>query len=97
MTLLIVDDNAVVRRMIRRIIGDLVSDIRECTDGAEAVTVYGKLHPDVVLMDIEMSGVDGIGLPQRQSHYCDGAQRRAVACRSARCGRVRLRVERKPA
>jgi CheY-like chemotaxis protein len=60
MTLLIVDDNAAVRRMIRRVVVDLVSDIRECADGATAVTVYAKLHPDVVLMDIEMSGVDGI-------------------------------------
>ena len=60
MTLLIVDDNAAVRRMIRRVIVDLVSDIRECADGAGAVAAYGKLQPDVVLMDIEMSGVDGI-------------------------------------
>lgn len=60
MTLLIVDDNAAVRRMIRRVVVDLVEDIRECADGGEALAAYRRVRPDVVLMDVEMTGVDGI-------------------------------------
>ena len=60
MMLLIVDDNPAVRRMIVRIIGDLTDDIRECSDGAGAVAAYRQFHPDLVLMDIEMKGMDGI-------------------------------------
>ncbi len=32
----------------------------ECEDGKEAVELYEQFHPDWVLMDIEMSGMDGI-------------------------------------
>jgi CheY-like chemotaxis protein len=60
MMVLIVDDNPAICRMIGTVVGDLVDDIRECADGAEALAAYPKLRPDVVLMDIEMKGVDGI-------------------------------------
>lgn len=60
MMLLIVDDNPAVRRIIGRVVGDLADDIRECTSGAEALAAYQQFNPDVVLMDIEMKGVDGI-------------------------------------
>jgi CheY-like chemotaxis protein len=60
MMLLIVDDNPAVRRMIVRIIGDLADDIRECSDGAGAIAAYRQFHPDLILMDVEMKGMDGI-------------------------------------
>ena len=54
MALLIVDDNPTVRRLIAKIVADLVDDIRECSDGAEALVAYQQCHPDMTLMDIEM-------------------------------------------
>jgi len=60
MKLLIVDDNAAVRRLIRSILLRLADDICECGDGAEALSAYLVQRPDVVLMDIRMSEVDGI-------------------------------------
>ena len=60
MTVLIVDDNPGVRRMIARVVSDLADEIRECEDGAEVLAAYQQHHPDVVLMDIEMKGLDGI-------------------------------------
>lgn len=60
MKLLIGDDNAAVRRLIRSIVLSLADDICECTDGAEALSAYLAERPDVVLMDIRMNGVDGI-------------------------------------
>jgi CheY-like chemotaxis protein len=58
--ILIVDDNASVRRLIASIVQPIASEIRECEDGAPAVEVYRIHRPDVVLMDIRMPGVDGI-------------------------------------
>lgn len=58
--ILIVDDNPAFRRMIARVVGDLADDIRECAEGAKALAAYRQFHPDVVLMDIEMEGADGI-------------------------------------
>jgi DNA-binding NarL/FixJ family response regulator len=60
MKLLIVDDNAAVRRLIRSILLPLADDICECGDGAEALSAYLAQRPDVVLMDIRMNEVDGI-------------------------------------
>lgn len=60
MTLLIVDDNPAVRRLIGKIVADLVDDIRECADGAEALAAYRQWQPDLALMDIEMRRMDGL-------------------------------------
>jgi CheY-like chemotaxis protein len=58
--LLIVDDNAEVRRMIRRCLGDLADEINEIDDGANAFAAYKSFIPDWVLMDIKMKQVNGV-------------------------------------
>ena len=60
MKLLIVDDNAGVRRLIRSIVLPLADDICECGDGGKAISTYLAQRPDVVLMDIRMNELDGI-------------------------------------
>ena len=60
MKLLIVEDNAEMRRLIISIVGDLADSIVECEDGAEALVCYAEFQPDLVLMDIKMAQVDGI-------------------------------------
>ena len=59
MKLLIVDDNAEMRRLITRLVGDLAETINECSDGAQALIAYREQQPDWVLMDIKMPGLDG--------------------------------------
>ncbi|MGI5198930.1 response regulator [Streptomyces sp. CA-288835] len=59
---LVVDDQAVVRAGFAAIV-DAEPDfvvVGEAGDGAEAVTLAGRLTPDVVLMDIRMPGMDGL-------------------------------------
>ena len=60
MKLLIVDDHPAMRRRIGKVVGDIASDIQECSDGSEALASYDRCRPDCVLMDIEMSRMDGI-------------------------------------
>lgn len=60
MRLLIVDDHSAMRRMIAKVVSDMVSEIEECSDGAEALAAYSRFLPDWVLMDIEMDQMDGI-------------------------------------
>ena len=57
---MIVEDDARVRSMIRRIIGDMVVSVYECSGGEEAVELYSRVRPDLVLMDLRMEGVDGL-------------------------------------
>ncbi len=49
-----------MRRMIGKVVSDMVSEIEECSDGAEALAAYSRFLPDWVLMDIEMDQMDGI-------------------------------------
>jgi DNA-binding NarL/FixJ family response regulator len=59
---LLVDDQAVVRRALR-VRFHLEPDLQvvgEASTGSEALTLAQTLTPDVVLMDIEMPGMDGI-------------------------------------
>jgi len=59
MTVLIVEDNAAMRRVIRSVISDL-AEVVECSDGAHALSAYEQSRPDWVFMDIRMGEVNGI-------------------------------------
>ncbi len=59
---LLVDDQSVVRRALR-VRFHLEPDLEvvgEASTGSEALSLAQTLSPDVVLMDIEMPGMDGI-------------------------------------
>jgi DNA-binding NarL/FixJ family response regulator len=61
-TVLIVDDQPLVRAGLRVLL-EAEPDIEvvaEAGDGAEAVVLATRLHPEVVLMDIRMPVMDGI-------------------------------------
>jgi len=65
MKLLLVDDNAATRSLIREFVSPLASEITEVADGADAVAAYARLSPDFVIMDLMMPGIDGIAATQR--------------------------------
>ena len=60
MIVLIVDDNAAVRRVIRGVLAEITADIHECASAEEALAMFRTEAPDWVLMDIELHGLDGI-------------------------------------
>jgi CheY-like chemotaxis protein len=74
MTLLIVEDNAGIRRVLRRILVDTASTIWECADGSEALAAYEEHRPDVVLMDIKMTNVDGLAATRQIRGYDPSAR-----------------------
>ena len=59
---LIVDDHSVVRRGIAAIINmeDDAVVVGQAGDGAEAIELWRRLRPDVVLMDLRMPGMEGV-------------------------------------
>lgn len=60
--ILLADDHAVLRAGLKALLNaepDLAV-VGEAANGAEAVREAGRLHPDVVLMDITMPGTDGL-------------------------------------
>jgi two-component system, NarL family, response regulator LiaR len=60
---LLVDDHAVVREGLRNFLAlqDGLEIVGEASDGAEAIEQAERLEPDVILMDLVMPGLDGIG------------------------------------
>ncbi|MEW9527640.1 response regulator [Microbispora sp. NPDC049125] len=60
---LIADDHPVVRQGLRTFleIQEDISVVGEAADGAEAVTLAGSLRPDVLLLDLKMPVLDGLG------------------------------------
>lgn len=59
---LVVDDSAFVRRATERMLAPLdgVSVVGAARDGEEALRLVRALRPDLVIMDVEMPGLDGI-------------------------------------
>ncbi len=59
---LVVDDQAIVRQGIRHILEEQpdMEVVGEAEDGLEAVEQVGRLHPDVVLLDLQLPGLSGI-------------------------------------
>jgi two-component system, NarL family, response regulator LiaR len=60
---LVVDDHEVVREGLRAFLElqDGIEVAGEATDGEEAIAVAERLDPDVVLMDLVMPKLDGLG------------------------------------
>jgi pilus assembly protein CpaE len=70
--LMIVDDIEETRRNIRRILAleDDIMVVGEAEDGHEAIILAKKLHPDVILMDINLPEIDGITATEAIAAVC---------------------------
>jgi CheY-like chemotaxis protein len=70
MSFLITDDSSAMRSMIRAMIADISGDVFEAEDGARSLQAYEDHHPDWVLMDLMMPGMDGLAATEKmvQAH-----------------------------
>src|SRR6516225_6120671 len=58
--ILVVDDEAEIRRSVRMILEYEGYDVQEASSGPEALALIEREAPDLVFLDIKMPGVDGL-------------------------------------
>lgn len=63
--ILIVDDSASNRELLRSILENGGHDVIEATDGEEALTVMAAAPPALAIVDIQMPRLDGYGVLER--------------------------------
>ncbi len=56
---LVVDDNAHVRTMVREVLSAAGMEVREATDGKHALNVLKQWRPDIAMVDFEMLPMNG--------------------------------------
>ena len=63
-TVLIADDHPVVRQGLQVLLSvqDDIDVVGEAADGEQAVAMAAELVPDVILLDLKLPGMDGVGV-----------------------------------
>jgi len=63
--LLLVDDDAPIRRMLARTLAAEGYDVEAVADGGAALAAVERSMPDAIVLDIAMPGVDGLAVTRR--------------------------------
>ena len=58
-TILVCDDDPPLRELVRAVLGPRYRFI-EAADGTEALAAVRELHPDVLVLDVMLPGINGI-------------------------------------
>jgi two-component system cell cycle response regulator DivK len=62
---LVADDRATGRELVRTVLENSGHQVFEASDGAEAVLEALRIHPDLIILDIHMPGLDGFGVIEK--------------------------------
>jgi len=65
LTAMVVEDEKVTNELLSSTFKNFFSNVDSCFNGEEAMAAYNKSQPDVVFVDIIMSGMDGIELSRK--------------------------------
>jgi CheY-like chemotaxis protein len=60
LNVLVVDDDPEIRRVLREILEPLEYDVREASNGREALPMVARHEPDLLIVDILMPDMDGL-------------------------------------
>ena len=61
MKILVIDDHPIVRAGVRRLLAaEPEIEVREATNGREALGIYRELQPTLVILDLNLPGIGGL-------------------------------------
>lgn len=59
-TILVVEDNALNLKLVRDVLTHAGYDVVAATTGEDGIRLAAEEHPDLVLMDLQLPGIDGV-------------------------------------
>jgi DNA-binding response OmpR family regulator len=65
---LVVDDDEMIRRLVRAVLEADEFEVAEARDGEMALQLASETHPAIVVLDIMMPGLDGVEVCRRLDH-----------------------------
>ena len=65
---LVVDDDAMIRRLVRDVLEVDQVDVVEARDGEVALNLIEQTRPALIVLDIMMPGLDGVEVCRRLDH-----------------------------
>ncbi|TKJ40477.1 hypothetical protein CEE37_09190 [candidate division LCP-89 bacterium B3_LCP] len=71
--IMVIDDEVEIVSFLQEYLESENYDVLGLTDGREAIGIFSKWHPDLVITDVVMPGLSGINLVEkiRENHYLD--------------------------
>jgi len=60
--ILVADDKATGRELVRTVLESRGYEVFEASDGIQALDSAHRLHPDLIILDLHMPGLDGFGV-----------------------------------
>jgi CheY-like chemotaxis protein len=90
--ILIAEDNAVNRELLRELLEMRGYDVTEACDGQEALLKIAETQPDILLLDLSMPVLDGFGTVQkiRENSQLDSLPVLAVTAYAMRGDREKI-------
>ena len=85
--ILVVEDYKDVRRMLKLLLESEHFDVLEASSGAQALKAVKNRHPDVILMDLALPGIDGFETIRR-IRKIDGFQNTPIIVITAYSGQL---------
>ena len=64
MTILVIEDNAITRQIVRLSLAAHGYEILEAEDGRTAIAKLAAHHPDLIIQDLALPDIDGMTLAQ---------------------------------
>jgi CheY-like chemotaxis protein len=90
-SVLIVDDHEEFRNSARALLqADGYAVVGEARDGAEAIAEAERLRPEIVLLDIQLPGIDGFAVAERLASWAHPPAVVLISSRDARSYGPRL-------